>query len=145
MPMQNRTVYFVPCKPGAAYISVIDTCLNECLFCIKRDGGFFYGSDLALSGRHPSVSQIMAEFAVADSGQRLKEVVFCGMGEPLLRYQCVLDVCREIRNLRGHNITIRVDTSPGRGTRVSISLPLAGPAPEAADRAEPRLTTTEVS
>jgi two-component system sensor histidine kinase PilS (NtrC family) len=49
------------------------------------------------------------------------------------------------RIVEEHGGTIRVDTSPGRGTRVSISLPLAGPAPEAADRAEPRLTTTEVS
>ncbi|MCM3878105.1 MAG: ATP-binding protein [Thermoanaerobaculia bacterium] len=49
------------------------------------------------------------------------------------------------RIVEEHGGTIRVDTSPGRGTTVSISLPLAGPASEAFDPAEPGLTTTEVS
>src|SRR5664279_3051468 len=46
------------------------------------------------------------------------------------------------RIVEEHGGTIRVDTSPGYGTTVSISLPLAGPAPQVV---EPGLTTTEVS
>ena len=49
------------------------------------------------------------------------------------------------RIVEEHGGTIRVDTSPGQGTTVSISLPLAGPAPEPADPAAPELATTEVS
>jgi len=41
----------------------------------------------------------------------VQEVVFCGMGEPLLRYDCVLEVCRAIRGLRERDVKIRVDTS----------------------------------
>lgn len=49
------------------------------------------------------------------------------------------------RIVEEHGGTIRVDTSPGHGATVSISLPLAGPAPQTADPAAPGLTTTEVS
>ena len=49
------------------------------------------------------------------------------------------------RIVEEHGGTIRVDTSPGHGTTVSISLPLAGAAPQTADPAESGLTTTEVS
>ena len=49
------------------------------------------------------------------------------------------------RIVEEHGGTIRVDTSPGQGTTVSISLPLAGPASEPADLAAPGLNTTEVS
>ena len=49
------------------------------------------------------------------------------------------------RIVEEHGGTIRVDTSPGHGTTVSISLPLAGPASEPADLAAPGHSTTEVS
>ncbi len=49
------------------------------------------------------------------------------------------------RIVEEHGGTIRVDTSPGHGTTVAISLPLAGPALLTDEPAESRLTTTEVS
>ncbi|MDL2718902.1 MAG: ATP-binding protein [Acidobacteriota bacterium] len=49
------------------------------------------------------------------------------------------------RIVEEHGGAIRVDTSPGRGTTVSITLPLAGPAPRTPDPALPGLTATEVS
>lgn len=109
--MRASSIYVLPCKAGSGYVNITNACLNDCLFCIKRDGAHFYGSDLALDGRPPSAAEIVEDFEAADDVRRLKEVVFCGMGEPLLRYNCVLDVCREIRRLRGQSIGIRVDTS----------------------------------
>ena len=49
------------------------------------------------------------------------------------------------RIVEEHGGSIRVDTSPGRGTIVSISLPVGGPAPAASDPALPGLRATEVS
>jgi two-component system sensor histidine kinase PilS (NtrC family) len=49
------------------------------------------------------------------------------------------------RIVEEHGGTIRVDTAPGHGTTVSISLPLAGPAPQTADSAASGLTAMEVS
>jgi len=111
--MKNYTniLYFLPCKPGSSYVNVTDACLNECLFCIKRNGTHFFGSDLNLTNRTFSHKEIIADFQSVDVEQRLVEIVFCGMGEPLLRYDCVLSTCRGIRRLRGDSIRIRVDTS----------------------------------
>jgi len=109
--MKKDLLYVLPCKPGSIYVNVTNDCLNDCLFCIKRDGCIFYGADLSIGHLSPTTEAILAEFAALDSGRRVKEVVFCGMGEPLLRYDCVLDVCREIRKSRGKTVEIRVDTS----------------------------------
>ena len=49
------------------------------------------------------------------------------------------------RIVEEHGGAIRVDTTPGRGTTVSISLPLAGPAQGASAPAAPERATTEVS
>lgn len=46
-----------------------------------------------------------------DARNRLNEVVLCGMGEPLLRYDCIVNVSKAIRHDRGKSIIIRVDTS----------------------------------
>jgi two-component system, NtrC family, sensor histidine kinase PilS len=49
------------------------------------------------------------------------------------------------RIVEEHGGAIRVDSTPGRGTTVSISFPLAGPTPVAGVPAAPERTTTEVS
>ena len=49
------------------------------------------------------------------------------------------------RIVEEHGGTIRVDSAAGRGTIVSISLPLAGPAREAVVPAAVEHTPTEVS
>ncbi|MBI4842995.1 MAG: radical SAM protein [Nitrospirae bacterium] len=108
--MKNIT-YFLPCKPSSIYINIDDRCLNDCLFCIKREGPVFYGSDLSLTGNYPSASEIVLSLKNMQGWDLLREIVFCGMGEPLLRYDCVLDVCSEIRELRKSEISIRVDTA----------------------------------
>lgn len=104
-------IYFLPCKPGSVYINITDKCLNDCLFCIKRDGSMFYGSNLSLNGKYPDHSEIIVSLKEIPEWELVKEIVFCGMGEPLLRYDCVLDVRREIRELRKSEISIRVDTA----------------------------------
>jgi TatD family-associated radical SAM protein len=91
-------------------VNITNACLNECLFCIKREGSLFYGSDLALIGNSPSVADLVNDIRYADELQELTEVVFCGMGEPLLKYDCVLESCKNIRN-NNIKIKIRVDTS----------------------------------
>lgn len=104
-------VYYLPCKPGAIYINITDRCLNDCLFCIRRNGPIFFGSNLSLNGECPNPSEIVSSLKAIPEWDLVKEVVFCGMGEPLLRYDCVLDACHKIKELRQSAIRIRVDTS----------------------------------
>ena len=107
----KHIAYFLPCKPSSVYVNITNKCLNECLFCIKRSGTSFFGSDLDLSVGAPAAEEVIDSVGSIDREQPLKEIVFCGMGEPLLRYDCVLEVCREVRNLRGECISFRVDSS----------------------------------
>ena len=103
--------YYLPCKPGSIYLNVTDECLNDCLFCIKRDGPVFFGSDLSLEGWNPEPAEIIDSLITFPYLSNVREIVFCGMGEPLLRYDCVLEVCVGLRELSQTGFKIRVDTS----------------------------------
>jgi hypothetical protein len=41
----------------------------------------------------------------------VREIVVCGMGEPLLAYDCVQEVCDWVRQAKREYVSIRVDTS----------------------------------
>lgn len=103
--------YFLPCKPGSIYLNVTDQCLNNCRFCIKHDGWTFFGSRLRFGDRLPTAQEVCEALLTSPGWQNAKEVVFCGMGEPLLRYQTVLDVCRAICHSAQRLVSIRVDTT----------------------------------
>jgi GTP 3',8-cyclase len=109
--MISSLVYYLPCKLCSLYVSVTDRCLNNCLFCIKRDGRGFYGCDLSLDGAEPSAQEITDALAANGGWGNVQEIVVCGMGEPLLRYDCVQQVCDWIRTQKGSAATTRVDTS----------------------------------
>jgi TatD DNase family protein len=108
---KSSVVYLMPCRPGAMYVNVTDACLNDCNFCIKRDGAIFFGQNLSLRGRNPSSVEMFGAISATQAWLTVEEVVFCGMGEPLLRYDCVLDVCRTIKSTSGAKAKTRVDTS----------------------------------
>jgi TatD family-associated radical SAM protein len=109
--MNGSLVYYLPCKPGALYLNVTERCLNACLFCIKRDGSTFYGCDLSLDEDEPIDREITDSLAANVGWEFVQEIVFCGMGEALLRYECVQEVCDWIRQQKGGTVSIRVDTS----------------------------------
>lgn len=45
----------------------------------------------------PSVKQIIMELSENISRKRWREVVFCGFGEPMMRFDCVIEVTKWIR------------------------------------------------
>jgi TatD family-associated radical SAM protein len=59
----------------------------------------------------PKAAEILEDLTRKPSWRFVSEVVFCGIGEPLLRYDCVSEVCKGIRASRGAAVRIRVDTS----------------------------------
>lgn len=103
-------IYFLPCRSGSVYVNIANECLNNCLFCIRRKGWEFYGSNLALDRGLPSSDTIKRSLAQLPGWESAREVVFCGMGEPLLRHECLLDVCAWIRD-SPNPPAIRIDTS----------------------------------
>jgi TatD DNase family protein len=114
------------------YVNLTRLCTAHCYFC-PREGPdrIAFGHDLALA-RDPGTAEILA--AVGDP-RPFDEVVYCGLGEPLLRLDRLLESARALRakgarrirvNTNGHgNLIHRRDVTPdlaGVVDSISISL-----------------------
>ncbi|MCE8424954.1 MAG: radical SAM protein [Candidatus Methanoperedens sp.] len=87
------------------YLNITNKCTADCVFCIKRYSDGVYGYDLRLT-REPALSDIIKELSQIDISQ-YEEIVFTGLGEPLVRLDDVLEITRWIRT-RG--LPVRLDT-----------------------------------
>ena len=118
---------------GHLYVNMTNRCTNKCKFCIRFTPSGMDGIDLWLK-REPTVDEIKAALDAADF-KKYSEIIFCGYGEPLLRWQEVAECARYIKdnssakvriNTNGHaNIAASKDITPqlaGVVDTVSISL-----------------------
>jgi TatD DNase family protein len=108
------TLFRLPCAPAAPeiaypirnslYLNVTSRCSNRCTFCTRESNPVVKGHDLHLD-REPSAREILA---AAGDVSAYDEVVFCGFGEPLLRW----DVVREVaRGLKDQGARVRINTN----------------------------------
>jgi TatD DNase family protein len=107
-------LFRLPCPPAAPeiaypirnslYLNVTSRCSNRCTFCTRESSPIVKGHDLQLD-REPSAREVLA---AAGDVSAYDEVVFCGFGEPLLRW----DVVREIaRGLKDRGARVRINTN----------------------------------
>lgn len=90
---------------GNCYLNIARRCTLRCEFCPKFNGTWVVQDyDLNL-GAEPDADQLVD--AVGDPA-RYREIVFCGLGEPTLRLDVLLDVARRLRQ-RGAQIRINTD------------------------------------
>lgn len=107
-------LFGLPCAPsvpaiayrirGALYLNVTNRCPNRCVFCARETAPTVKGHDLRLESE-PGPGELL-EAAGDVSGY--DEVVFCGYGEPLLRWDAVLEVARA---LKARGARIRINTN----------------------------------
>ena len=90
---------------GNLYLNITNRCTAECVFCIKRYSDGVYGYNLRLS-KEPESSEVIDELSQTDLS-KYKEVVFTGLGEPLLRLDDVLTITRWLAE---RDIPTRLDT-----------------------------------
>ncbi|VVB89763.1 7-carboxy-7-deazaguanine synthase [uncultured archaeon] len=90
---------------GNLYLNITNRCTAECIFCIKRYSDGVYGHNLRLTSE-PSLSEIINELSKTELS-KYKEVVFTGLGEPLLRLDDVLEITKWLTT-RG--VPVRLDT-----------------------------------
>jgi len=114
------------------YINLTRLCTAHCEFC-PREGSdrVAWGHDLALE-RDPTSDEILE--AVAAKGGKYDEIVYCGLGEPMIRLANLLETARHFKaqgrririNTNGHgNLIHGHDITPqlaGLVDSVSISL-----------------------
>ncbi len=90
---------------GNLYLNITNRCTARCVFCIKRYSDGVYGYNLRLS-REPALSEIIEQLSQTELS-KYREVVFTGMGEPLVRLDDVLEITKWL-TVRG--IPTRLDT-----------------------------------
>lgn len=108
------SLFRLPCPPAASgiaypirnslYLNVTSRCSNRCTFCTRESSPIVKGHDLRLDCE-PTAKEILA---AAGDITGFDEVVFCGFGEPLLRWDVVREVARE---LKARGARVRINTN----------------------------------
>lgn len=90
------------------YLNITNKCSNNCYFCIRNFKDGLWGFELKLK-KEPSSYEIIQELKNPINRRHCKEVIFCGFGEPLERFDILLEVTKWIK--RYHNKDVRIDTN----------------------------------
>jgi TatD DNase family protein len=101
-------MFGVGSKPGTSftykignslYINVTNRCNANCVFCDKEEESVISGYNLKMSKSEEPDSSIYIK-EIGDPKQ-YKEIVFCGYGEPTLRWNIVKEVARYVKENEG--------------------------------------------
>lgn len=90
------------------YINITNKCPCNCVFCIRKEGDSVENSGSLWLEKEPSVEEIINELKKEDLS-KYSQIVFCGYGEPLMRINEVIEVCKYIKSVS--NIKLRINTN----------------------------------
>jgi TatD DNase family protein len=104
---------------NSLYINVTNRCNADCTFCRRKEDPFLRGYNL----RMKKSDEPIAEIYISEIGDPKKydEIVFCGYGEPTIRWDIVKEVAKYIKanggktrmNTNGHgNVINKKDITP---------------------------------
>ncbi len=90
------------------YINLTNRCNNDCVFCL-RDKKVMAAEKSLWLDEEPTVDDVKAELN-AIPFQLVKEVVFCGFGEPTIRLAELTELLRYVKKIQP-NISTRLNTN----------------------------------
>lgn len=91
----NNLLYFLDGKP---YINMTNACSNSCVFCVRNQKEDVQGSKLWLETDDTSAKDVIEQIeASKDKVKASNEIVFCGYGEPLIKINEVIEVCKYLK------------------------------------------------
>lgn len=93
---------------GNLYINLTNRCTNKCKFCIRFTPSGVDNIDLWLL-REPETNEIISALCEKNF-KNYNEIIFCGYGEPLLRWETVVEVARYIKAEKP-DMKIRINTN----------------------------------
>ena len=102
--MSNTLVYELY---GKIYINLTNRCTNDCIFCLRQDKDDVCGQELWLDNEDITAQDVIDQFK---NFKISNEVIFCGYGEPLLKYEILKDVAKYIKE-NYPDVKIRVNTN----------------------------------
>ncbi|MGQ9642893.1 MAG: TatD family hydrolase [Ignavibacterium sp.] len=104
---------------NALYINVTNRCNADCVFCRRKEDPFLRGYNLGMTKSEEPPAEIYIK-EIGDPKQ-YEEIVFCGYGEPTIRWDVVKQVAQYVKqnggrtrlNTNGHgNIINKKDITP---------------------------------
>ena len=105
---KQNTLYFLDDKP---YINMTNLCTNRCVFCVRNQKDDVQGANLWLSEENVKADDVIQEIEKnIQKILKVKEIVFCGYGEPLIRLDEVISICKYIKE-KYSEIKIRINTN----------------------------------
>lgn len=107
--MSNVLVYLLD---GKIYVNLTNRCTNDCIFCLRKDKDDVCGQQLWLDNENSTAADVIAQFEeILRSAQNdKKEVIFCGYGEPMLKFEVLKEVAQYIKE-NDPDTKIRVNTN----------------------------------
>lgn len=102
--MANTLVYELY---GKIYINLTNRCTNECIFCLRQDKDDVCGQELWLDSENFTAQDVIEQFKNFNISS---EVIFCGYGEPLLKFEILKEVAAYIKK-NFPETKIRVNTN----------------------------------
>lgn len=105
---KENLLYFLDNKP---YINMTNACTNACVFCIRNQKEDVQGANLWLDKDNITSSDVIEQIEkniekVLSAG----EIVFCGYGEPLIKIDEVVEICKYLKE-KYSELKIRINTN----------------------------------
>ena len=105
--MSNVLVYTLD---GKIYINLTNRCTNDCIFCLRNDKDDVKGQQLWLNNENSTSIDVIEQFEKIYEQTPSDEVIFCGYGEPMLKFEVLKAVAKHIKN-RYPAVKIRINTN----------------------------------
>ena len=105
---KENLLYFLDEKP---YINMTNACTNSCVFCIRNQKEDVQGANLWLDKDNTTADDVIEQ--IEANKQKIlnsDEIVFCGYGEPLIKINEVVEICKYLKE-NYPNLKIRINTN----------------------------------
>lgn len=97
-------------NPETVYINLTNACTNDCVFCLRSQKDDVCGAQMWHDDKY-TLEDVIAQFNEFNKAHnQVKNVVFCGYGEPFLKKDMMKSFAEYIRK-NYPNIKIRVNTN----------------------------------
>ena len=105
---KENLLYFLNDMP---YINITNACTNSCVFCVRDQKEDVQGAKLWLDKDDTTAQDVIAQIEenikeVLQAG----EIVFCGYGEPLIKIDEVVEICKYLKK-NYPELKIRINTN----------------------------------
>lgn len=103
---KNNYVYLLD---GKIYINLTNLCTNDCVFCIRSIKEDVVGANLFLDNEKIDINEVKKQLDEIHP-ENYTEIVFCGYGEPLLKFEELIETAQYIKARYPH-LKTRINTN----------------------------------